>query len=48
VFFQDSGEPIRLLNYPYERWRQTLQSSVKLRYRKPYCVRHSIEVRRAD
>jgi integrase len=41
VFFQDSGEPIRLLNYPYERWRQTMQSSVKLRYRKPYCARHS-------
>jgi integrase len=41
VFFQDSGQPIRLLNYPYERWRQTLQSSLKLRYRKPYCARHS-------
>ena len=24
VFVQDSGDPIRLLNYPYERWRQTL------------------------
>lgn len=41
LFFQDSGEPIRLLNYPYERWRQTLQSSLKLRYRKPCCARHS-------
>jgi integrase len=41
VFFQDSGAPIRLLNYPYERWRHTLRMSVKLRYRKPYCARHS-------
>jgi integrase len=40
VFIQDSGEPIRLLNYPYERWRHTLQS-LQLRYRKPYCARHS-------
>jgi integrase len=41
VFFQHSGEQIRCLNYPYVRWRHTLQSSVKLRYRKPYCARHS-------
>jgi integrase len=41
VFFQPTGEPIRWLNHPYERWRQTLRSSVKLRYRKPYCARHS-------
>jgi len=41
VFFQDSGEPIRFLNYPYERWRHTMRTSVKLRYRKPYCARHS-------
>ena len=24
VCFQASGEPIRLLNYPYERWRHTM------------------------
>jgi integrase len=41
VFFQPTGEPIKWLNDPYERWRQTLSSSVKLRYRKPYCARHS-------
>jgi len=23
-FFQHTGEPIRCLNYPYERWRHTL------------------------
>jgi integrase len=41
VFFQPSGEPIRNLNASYERWRHTLRTSVKLRYRKPYCARHS-------
>ena len=41
VFFHPSGEPIRNLNAPYERWRHTLRTSVKLRYRKPYCARHS-------
>jgi integrase len=41
VFFHPSGEPIRLLNGPYERWRHTLRTSIKLRYRKPYCARHS-------
>jgi len=29
------------LDGPYERWRHTLRTSIKLRYRKPYCVRHS-------
>ena len=41
VFFQPSGEPTRNLNASYERWRHTLRTSVKLRYRKPYCARHS-------
>jgi hypothetical protein len=41
VFFYPSGDPIRVLNATYERWRHTLRTSVKLRYRKPYCARHS-------
>src|SRR5581483_10493751 len=41
LFFKDNGEPIRNLLYPYVRWRQTLQRLPSLRYRKPYCARHS-------
>jgi integrase len=40
VFFQGSGEPIRNLNVVYVRWRKTLRA-MQLRYRKPYCARHS-------
>jgi len=40
VFFQYSGDPIRILNHQYERWRQTMQS-LQLHYRRPYCARHS-------
>jgi integrase len=41
LFFKDNGEPIRNLLYPYVRWRQTLQRLPSIRYRKPYCARHS-------
>jgi hypothetical protein len=41
LFFKDNGEPIRNLLYPYVRWRQTLQRLRTIRYRKPYCARHS-------
>ncbi len=41
LFFRDDGHLIRDLNYPYERWRQTLRVTLKARYRKPYSARHS-------
>jgi integrase len=41
LFFMENGEPIRNLNYPWVRWRSTLQLSLKTRYREPYCARHS-------
>ena len=41
VFFMENGKPIRNLNYPWVRWRTTLQMSLKARYREPYCARHS-------
>jgi len=41
LFFKGNGEPIRNLLYPYVRWRQTLQRLRTIRYRKPYCARHS-------
>lgn len=41
LFFKESGEPIRNLLYPYVRWRQTLLRLRTIRYRKPYCARHS-------
>jgi hypothetical protein len=40
VFFTESGQPIRNLQYPGIRWRRTLRS-LKLRYRRPYTARHS-------
>jgi integrase len=40
LFFLESGEPIRNLNYPQQRWRKTLLS-LKVRYRRPYTARHS-------
>ncbi len=40
LFFQESGEPIRNLQYPGVRWRTTLHV-LKLRYRRPYTARHS-------
>ena len=41
LFFKQSGEPIRNLQYPYVRWQRTLVRTRKIRYRKPYCARHS-------
>ncbi|HEY1890217.1 MAG TPA: DUF3596 domain-containing protein [Steroidobacteraceae bacterium] len=41
LFFKASGEPIRNLQYPYARWRRTLGRLQNVRYRKPYCARHS-------
>jgi integrase len=41
LFFKETGEPIRNLQYPYRRWRWTLARNPTIRYRKPYCARHS-------
>jgi integrase len=41
LFFKRTGEPIRNLQYPYARWRRTLARTPQIRYRKPYCGRHS-------
>jgi hypothetical protein len=41
LFFKANGKPIRNLQYPYSRWRQTLARMRTVRYRKPYCARHS-------
>jgi integrase len=41
LFFKENGEPIRNLQYPYVRWRRTLARLRTIRYRKPYCARHS-------
>jgi integrase len=40
VFFQANGAPLINLQYPQVRWCQTLES-LDLRYRRPYCARHS-------
>ena len=40
LFFTAAGEPIRLLRYPYSRWRASLRR-LPIRYRKPYAARHS-------
>jgi hypothetical protein len=41
LFFKSNGEPIRNLQYPYVRWVKTFARLPTLRYRKPYCARHS-------
>jgi integrase len=42
LFFKENGDPIRNLQYPYVRWRRTLaRLNAVVRYRKPYCARHS-------
>jgi len=41
LFFKASGEPFRNLQYPYTRWRQAFTRLRDVRYRKPYCARHS-------
>lgn len=40
LFFAATGAPIIHLRHPYVRWRRTLQR-LAVRYRKPYCARHS-------
>ena len=40
LFFKDGGVPIRNLQYPWVRWKRTLQG-MKVRYREPYNARHS-------
>jgi hypothetical protein len=41
LFFKRTGGSIRNLQYPYVRWRWTLARTPQIRYRKPYCARHS-------
>jgi integrase len=41
LFFKETGEPIRNLQYTHSRWRRTLAQLPTIRYRKPYCARHS-------
>ena len=41
LFFKATGAPIRNLQYAYSRWRKTLAPLPGIRYRKPYCARHS-------
>jgi len=40
VFFKETGDPIQNLQYPWVRWRSTLQR-LNSRYREPYNARHS-------
>ena len=40
LFFKEDGTPIRNLQYPWVRWKRTLQR-MKVRYREPYNARHS-------
>jgi integrase len=40
VFFEETGESIKNLQYPQLRWRRTL-AGLRLRYRRPYVARHS-------
>lgn len=41
LFFKQTGQPIRNLQYVYTRWRRTLTAIASLRYRKPYAARHT-------
>ena len=41
LFFKETGEPIRNLQYAWVRWRRSLQLTLKARYREPYNARHS-------
>lgn len=41
LFFKASGALIRNLQYPYVRWRRTLDRLGTIRYRRPYCARHA-------
>ncbi len=41
LFFKATGGEIRILQYPHRRWRRTLLRNSGIRYRKPYCARHT-------
>lgn len=41
LFFKENGDPIRNLQYAHSRWRCTLLRLPGVRYRKPYCARHT-------
>jgi len=41
LFFKATGGAIRILQYPHRRWRQTLLRNAGIRYRRPYCARHT-------
>ena len=40
LFFMQHGEPIRDIEEPGRRWRETL-AKLAMRHRRPYCARHS-------
>jgi integrase len=40
LFFNDDGQPIRHLGYLAKCWRNSLEG-IGLRYRRPYCARHT-------
>ena len=41
LFFKDNGDPIRSLQYPWVRWKRSLNITLKGRCREPYNARHS-------
>jgi integrase len=41
LFFKATGGAIRTLQYPHRRWRRTLLRNSGIRYRRPYCARHT-------
>ena len=41
LFFKTTGGAIRILQYPRRRWRWTLLRNSGIRYRRPYCARHT-------
>jgi integrase len=41
LFFKATGEPIRNLQYTGTRWKKTFARLRNVRYRKPYCARHT-------
>jgi hypothetical protein len=41
LFFKATGGAIRILQYPHRRWRRTLLRNSGIRYRRPYCARHT-------
>ena len=41
LFFKASGEPLTDLQYPGTRWKYSLSRLRNVRYRQPYCARHT-------